>query len=131
MNMEIYVHVWEVSPVCIFGHDWDNILVNKFTELDVYYLDILVYLWQIWVWYCYVGGDYRYTPYIYVTCRNVMSRRIVIVACGVMYDIRQSTPRGSPLIGAEPQGLPPLGLVRETSWLVELGRGFDSGQTYF
>ena len=39
MNMEIYVHVWEVSPVSIFRHDWDNILVNKFTEMDVY-LDI-------------------------------------------------------------------------------------------
>ena len=39
MNMEIYIHVWEVSPVCIFRHDWDNILVTKFTELDVY-LDI-------------------------------------------------------------------------------------------
>ena len=35
MNMEIYVHVWQVSPVCIFRHDWDNILVNTFTELDV------------------------------------------------------------------------------------------------
>ena len=33
MNMEIYVHVREVSPVCIFRHHWDNILVNKFTEL--------------------------------------------------------------------------------------------------
>ena len=21
MSMKIYVHVWEVSPVCIFGHD--------------------------------------------------------------------------------------------------------------
>ena len=40
MNMEICVHVWEVSPVCIFRHDWDNILVTKFTELDVY-LDII------------------------------------------------------------------------------------------
>ena len=40
MNMKIYVHVWEVSPVCIFRHDsWDNILVNKFTDMDVY-LDI-------------------------------------------------------------------------------------------
>ena len=41
MNMEIYVHVWEVSPVSIFRHDWDNIhvLVHKFTEMDVY-LDI-------------------------------------------------------------------------------------------
>ena len=35
MNMEIYVHVWEVSPVCIFRHDWDNILMTTFTELDV------------------------------------------------------------------------------------------------
>ena len=33
MNMEIYVHV---SPVSIFRHDWDNILVNKFAEMDVY-----------------------------------------------------------------------------------------------
>ena len=39
MNMDIYVHVWEVSPVSIFRLDWDNILVNKFTEMDVY-LDI-------------------------------------------------------------------------------------------
>ena len=36
MNMDIYVHVVEVSPVSIFRHDWDNILVNKFTEMDVY-----------------------------------------------------------------------------------------------
>ena len=34
------------------------------------------------------GGDYRFTPYNYVTCKNVMSRRDVMVACGVMYDIR-------------------------------------------
>ena len=33
MNMEIYVHDWEVSPVSIFRHDWDNILVNNFTEI--------------------------------------------------------------------------------------------------
>ena len=39
MNMEIYIHVWEVSPVSIFRYDWDNILVNKCTEMDVY-LDI-------------------------------------------------------------------------------------------
>ena len=40
MNMEIYVHGLGGSyPVCIFRHDWDNILVNTFTELDVY-LDI-------------------------------------------------------------------------------------------
>ena len=38
MNMEIYVQIW-VFPVSIFRHDWDNILVNKFTEMDVY-LDI-------------------------------------------------------------------------------------------
>ena len=37
--MEILLHVREDSPVCIFRHDWDNILVNKFKELDVY-LDI-------------------------------------------------------------------------------------------
>ena len=50
MNMDIYVHVREVSPVCIFSHDWDNILVNKFTELDVY-LDIkpIFHIWaNIW-----------------------------------------------------------------------------------
>ena len=40
--------------------------------------------------YHYIGGDYRFTSYNYVTCINVMSRRIVMVACGVMYDIRQS-----------------------------------------
>ena len=44
MNMEIYIHVWEVSHVCIFRHDWDNILVNKFTEWDVY-LDIWANIW--------------------------------------------------------------------------------------
>ena len=38
-NMEIYVQVREVSPVFILRNDWDNILVNTFTELDVY-LDI-------------------------------------------------------------------------------------------
>ena len=32
--------------------------------------------------------DYRFTPYNYVTCKNVMSRRVVMVAHGVMYDIR-------------------------------------------
>ena len=33
-------------------------------------------VWQIWVWYCYVGGDIV-TPWNYVTCRNVMGRRDV------------------------------------------------------
>ena len=37
MNMEIYVHVREVAPICILRHDWDNILVNKFTDV---YLNI-------------------------------------------------------------------------------------------
>ena len=45
---------------------------------------------QIWVLYHYIGGDYRFTSYYYVTCINVMSRRIVMVARGVMYGIRQS-----------------------------------------
>ena len=40
--------------------------------------------------YHYIGGDYRFTSYNYVTCINAMSRRIVMVARGVMYDIRQS-----------------------------------------
>ena len=30
-----------------------------------------------------------------------------MVASGVAYDIRQSAPRGSPLIGAERRGFPP------------------------
>ena len=34
-----WIYMWEASPVSIFRHDWDNILVNKFTEMDVY-LDI-------------------------------------------------------------------------------------------
>ena len=58
-----------------------------------------------------------------------MSRRVVMTARGVMYEIRQSAPRGSPLIGAELRGFPPLELS-ETSWPVELGRGFDRGRTY-
>ena len=37
---------------------------------------------------CRRPGDYRFTSYSYVTCRNVMSRRIVMIARGVMYDIR-------------------------------------------
>ena len=49
----------------------------------------------------------KFMPYNYVTCKNVMSRRIVMVARGVMHDIRQSAPRGSPLIGAERRGFPP------------------------
>ena len=53
-------------------------------------------------------GDYGvYACIINVTCKNVMSRRIVMVTRGVMYDIGQSAPRGSPLIGAEPRGFPP------------------------
>ena len=31
----------------------------------------------------------------------------VMLACGVMCDVRQSAPRGGPLIGAEPRGFPP------------------------
>ena len=58
-----------------------------------------------------------------------MSRHIVIVARGVMYDIRQSAPRGSPLISTERRGFQPLELVSETSRLVELGRGFDKRET--
>ena len=42
-----------------------------------------------------------FTSYNYVTCKNVISRRIVMVASGVTYDIIQSAPRGSPLLGAE------------------------------
>ena len=52
INMVIYVHVWEVSPVSIFRHNWDNIhvLVNKFTEMDVYLdmtniLHLSKYIW--------------------------------------------------------------------------------------
>ena len=49
-----------------------------------------------------------FTPYNYVTFKNVMSRRIIVmVARGVMYDIRQSASRGSPLVGAERRGFPP------------------------
>ena len=38
----------------------------------------------------------------------------VMLACGVMCDVRQSAPRGGPLIGAEPRGFPP---GRRASWL--------------
>ena len=34
------------------------------------------------------GGDYRFMPYNYVTCKNVMSRRVVMLVRGVMCDIR-------------------------------------------
>ena len=43
----------------------------------------------MWVLYHYIGGDYRFTSYGRVTCMDVMSRRVVMVARGVMYDIRQ------------------------------------------
>ena len=66
--------------------------------------------------YWYVGGDYGFTPYNYVTCKNVMSIRIVMVTRGVMYDIGQSAPGGSPLIGAERRGFP---RGRRVSWLGE------------
>ena len=52
-----------------------------------------------------------------------------MVAHEVMYDIRQSAPRGNPLIGAERRGFPPLELVSGTPWLVELGRGYHRRQT--
>ena len=45
-------------------------------------------VYQIWVLYHHTGGDYRFTPHNYVTCKNVMSRRVVMVARGVIYDIR-------------------------------------------
>ena len=45
-------------------------------------------MWQIWALYHYTGGDYRFTPYSYATCKNVMSRHVVMLARGVMYDIR-------------------------------------------
>ena len=44
----------------------------------------------MWVLYHYIGGDYRFTSYNYVTCINVMSRCVVMVVRGVMYDIKQS-----------------------------------------
>ena len=50
-------------------------------------------------------GNPKY--YYYVTCRNAMSRRIVMTAHGVMCDIRSSAIRGGPLIGAERWGFPP------------------------
>ena len=34
------------------------------------------------------GGDCGFTPYNYVTCKNGISRRSVMIARGVMYDIR-------------------------------------------
>ena len=61
--------------------------------------------------------DYRFTSYDYVTCINVMSRRIVMVASGVMYDIRASE-------------ISPGELVCGTSWLMELGSGFQRERTY-
>ena len=69
-------------------------------------------VWQIWVLYHYIGGDYRFTSYNYVTCINVMSRLIVLLARGVMYDIRQSRAtrklsdwRGAPEISAGRTGV--------------------------
>ena len=39
----------------------------------------------------YIGGDYKFTSYNYVTCIiNGMTRGIVMVVRGVMYDIRPS-----------------------------------------
>ena len=88
-------------------------------------------MWQIWVLYHYIGGDYRFTSYNYVTCINVMSRLIVMLARGVMYDIRQSRTtrklsdwRGVPEISAGE-------LVCGTSWLIELGSRFQSERMCF
>ena len=38
---------------------------------------VSLYRWGLWS-----------TPYNYVTCKNVMGRRVVMVAHGAMYDIR-------------------------------------------
>ena len=68
-------------------------------------------------------------PYNYVTCKNVIGRRVVMLAHGVMYDVSHPLPRGGPLIGAELRGIPPLKLLSGTSWFEELGRGFHRRQT--
>ena len=83
----------------------------------------------MWVLYHYIGGDYRFTSYNYVTCINVMSRRIVMVAHGGMYDIRQlratrklSDWRGASEISAGRTGVRDLVAG-------ELGRRFQSEET--
>ena len=48
----------------------------------------------MWVLCQYTGGDYRFTPDNYVTCRNVMSRRVVMLAHGVMCDVRHPRQEG-------------------------------------
>ena len=53
-----------------------------------------------------------------------------MVARGVMTSDNHA-PRGSSLIGAERQRFPPGELVCGTSWLIELGRRFQSEQTCF
>ena len=75
--------------------------------------------------------DYGFTSYNYVTCINIMSRQIFMVARGVMYDIRQSRVPRRPLIGAARQRFPRGQLVWAPSWRIELGRRFQSEQTCF
>ena len=56
-----------------------------------------------------------------------MSRRVVMVARGVMCDIEQSTPRGSPLIGAERRGFPPRQESLVAGGSAAVWRQLDSG----
>ena len=60
-----------------------------------------------------------------------MSRQIVIVAHGVMYDIRQSRGSRRPLIGAARQRFLWGQLVSGTSWWIELGKRFQSERMCF
>ena len=66
-------------------------------------------------------------PYNYVTCKNVMSRRIVMVTRGVMYDIGLYAPRGSPLIGVERRGFPPRQESLVAGGAAAVWRQLDSG----
>ena len=56
-----------------------------------------------------------------------MSRRVVMLARGVMCDIEQSVPRGSPLIGSERRGFPPWQESLVAGGSAAVWRQLDSG----
>ena len=77
---------------------------------------------QIWVWYHYTGGDYRLRLNIMLLVK-CYSRRVVMVAHGVMYDIRYPRQEEALRLAKSPGDFRRNKLMSGTSWFRELGRG--------
>ena len=81
----------------------------------------------------YIVGDYGFTSDIYyITCACVKWQKSCHGdSCVYVMTADSHVSRGSPLIGAARQSLPPGELVLSSSWLEELGCRFQRERMYF